>query len=335
MAARSAGRVSVDVLCVGETMAAVAPADGAGIEAATSFVVHPAGAESNVAHALAGLGHTAGWVSALGVDPLGNRILAELRASGVDVSLVRRNEAPTGVMVKDPGAHGSSVSYYRRGSAAAAMGPELIIELSAAKSRIVHLTGITPALSDSCAELVQRIMVDRSLAPTTVSFDVNFRAQLWPARRAAEVLLELARAADVVFVGLDEAAALWTCGSPDEVRALLPDVATLLVKDAEVGATAFVGATEHFLPSPRVAVVEHVGAGDAFAAGWLAGTLRGLAPESGLRLAHLSAASVLLSANDHGVPPTPADIAAVLALDAEEWQGLRLPAALQGLVGAP
>lgn len=327
--------MSVEVLCVGETMAAVAPADGAGIETAATFVVHPAGAESNVAHALAGLGHTAGWVSALGADPLGNRILAELRASGVDVSLVRRGEALTGVMVKDPGDHGSSVNYYRRGSAAATMGPELISELAAARSRIVHLTGITSALSDSCAELVRRIMVDRLLAPTTVSFDVNFRRQLWPVPRAAEVLLELARAADVVFVGLDEAAALWKSGSPGEVRALLPDVATLLVKDAEVGATAFVAGTEHFLPPPRVGVVEHVGAGDAFAAGWLSGMLRGLAPAAGLRLAHLSAGSVLLSASDQGVAPTPEEIAAVLALDADEWQALRLPAAPQRLVGTP
>lgn len=316
---------ATDVLCIGETMAAITPI-GAGIERADVFAVHPAGAESNVAHALAGLGHRAAWASVLGADPLGNRVLAAVRDGGVDVSLVRRNpDAPTGVMFKDPGAHETTVHYYRRHSAAASMGPELIAEFVALEPAIVHLSGVTSALSDSCAELVRRIVLDRAIGPALVAFDVNFRPRLWAGRDAATALLELARAADVVLVGRDEAALLWSTATADDVRALLPDVPTLLVKDAAIGATAYRGPERVFVESPRVPVVENVGAGDAFAAGWVSGRLRGLGPKSGLRLAHLSAGTVLRSVGDQAAAPPPAEIERMLALDDDDWRSLHLP----------
>lgn len=323
-----------DVLCLGETMAAVTPAGAARLEEATGLILNAAGAESNVAMCLAALGQRAAWVSLLGDDPLGRRVLTLVGAAGVDVSRVSVVAgAPTGVMFKDPEPGASTVYYYRSSSAASGMGVGTVPALLSVAPRIVHLTGITPALSSSCAELVRRIVIERDLGAATVSFDVNFRPGLWPAAVAAPLLLELARAADMVFVGHDEARTLWGTTSADEVRAELPRVPVLVVKDAGVGATEFTQSAAHFEPSPRVRVVEHVGAGDSFAAGWLAGVIRGLKPARRLRLAHLAAAAALTSVADQGTLPTQSEIDRALALDDRDWSRLMLPAPTERVAG--
>ena len=307
----------VDVLCVGETMVALAPADGSRAETAATFVAHPAGAESNVAMALAGLGHRAAWASRLGADPLGRRVRAAVAAAGVDVELVELVEGrPTGLMVKDPTPAASDVMYYRKGSAATDLGPQDLPRLGAVGARYVHLSGVTPALSSSCAALVRAVVIDRALGPAKVSFDVNFRARLWSAADAAAPLLDLARAADVTFVGLDEAHALWDCTSAEEVQELIQGPRALLVKDGAVGATAFTSAATVFVPASQVDVLEPVGAGDSFAAGWLAGELRGLSPELALRLAHLVAGTALGSMGDLGPAPSAAEIERALSAEA-------------------
>lgn len=324
----------VDVLCVGETMASLVPAARSRLETATTLMLHAAGAESNVAMCLAALGHRTAWGSMLGDDPLGRRLLSLIREAGVDVSLVGIDpRAPTGVMFKDSEPGASSVYYYRRGSAAAGMGADTVPDLKSVRPNVVHMSGVTVALSASCAELVRRVVVEREVGEASVSFDVNHRARLWSAADAAPILLDLARAADIVFVGLDEAAALWGTSSAEQVRGLLPQAPTLVVKDAAVGATAFVGSAVYFALSPRVRVLEHVGAGDAFAAGWLAGVIRGLRPVQRLRLAHVAAAAALASVGDQGTLPAPAEIDRLLALDDEQWRRLVLGANPESLAG--
>ncbi|MFT4259025.1 PfkB family carbohydrate kinase, partial [Microbacterium sp.] len=118
------------------------------------------------------------------------------------------------------------------------------------------------------------------------------------------------RLADIVFVGLDEARVLWGSERPEEVRALLPGVAELVVKDAERGATAFMGDAVRTVPAPPVEVTEAVGAGDAFAAGYLAARLGGSDPEARLRVGHLSARRVLQSSSDTSPFPSLGDLLA-------------------------
>ncbi|TQS44879.1 sugar kinase [Cryptosporangium phraense] len=253
-----------------------------------------AGAESTVACYLALLGARTAWVGAVGADPLGDLVRDRIAGYGVDVSGVSvRADAPTGVFFKNPGAAGTTVHYYRAGSAASRLGPRELPE-----ARVVHLSGITPALSASCAALVDSVLA----VPGPVrSFDVNYRPGLWPVARAAPVLAALADRADVVFVGLDEAGTLWGCASPAEVRALLPSPATVVVKDAAVG--AYAGGV--FVPAPAVDVVEPVGAGDAFAAGYLAGLLADAPEAERLALGHRVAGSALRIAGDVPPPGTP------------------------------
>ncbi|MFJ4002355.1 sugar kinase [Streptomyces sp. NPDC090023] len=288
-------------VCLGETMAQVTPADGEGLEHSRELRLAVAGAESTVAQYLADLGHRAAWVSRVGDDPLGRRIVTAVAGRGVDVGGVRVDpDAPTGVYFKDPGPEGTRVHYYRRGSAASRMGPSDAERVDLAGARLLHLTGITPALSQGCAELVALLMERAVRAGVSVSFDVNHRPALWSSLdHAAVALRDLARRADLVFVGRDEAERLWGTTMAEEIHAHLAPRGTLVVKDAEVGATEFSDAGTEFVPAPAVEVIEAVGAGDAFAAGYLSGLLRGSGSADRLALGHRLAGRTLRSIEDY------------------------------------
>jgi 2-dehydro-3-deoxygluconokinase len=293
-----------DVCCVGETMVVLCPDPPRPLLAGETLTRGIGGAESNVASYLAQLGVRAAWVSRLGADPFGEYLRTGLQAAGVDCSLVQTHDsAPTGVYFKDPGPTGTTVYYYRRGSAASTMDRSLWTSVAAAGARYVHLSGITPALSDSCADLVRYALSERPVPGATTSFDVNYRGKLWPPSVAGPVLADLAARADLVFVGLDEAALLWNCTTADDVRERLPQPHTLVVKDGAVGATGYDPDGRVFVPAPVVSVVEPVGAGDAFAAGYLLAALHGSGPETRLTVGHRLAAVALGAVADVGVAP--------------------------------
>ncbi|GAA2780227.1 sugar kinase [Saccharopolyspora taberi] len=311
-----------EVLCLGETMALVAPAEPVALEVAESFTLAAGGAESNVAVHLAALGHRVEWASRLGADPLGRRLLAAVERAGVGTGPVEiRSDAPTGVYFKDPGPDGTTVHYYRAGSAASTMDENFLSDEQVEQPRLLHLSGITPALSAGCDRLVRRLLRRRG----PVSFDVNHRPALWPAEQAAGPLRELAQQADIVFVGLDEATALWGVRTAEDVRRELDRPRTVVVKDAANTATAF-GEAVAVVPAPKVEVVEPVGAGDAFAAGYLSGLLRGDDGVRRLRRGHLLAAHSLLSTEDHSTPPDAESIAEWLACDDRTWNDLSFSA---------
>lgn len=182
------------------------------------------------------------------------------------------------------------------------MNRALIDEIHDKDVRVVHLSGVTPALSVSAKDLTEYLVTDRPFGPALLSFDVNYRASLWNGD-APQALLALAQACDIVFVGLDEAQTLWGTRTAEDVRGLISQ-GTLVVKDGSREAVTF---TEHGVtrvPAQPVQVVEPVGAGDAFAGGWLSGLLRGLTQEDRLRLGHLVAARVLRSTSDTAsLPP--------------------------------
>ena len=320
MSERVERAVENEALCLGETMSLIAPSAPVSLESAASFTLSAAGAESNVAVHLATLGHRVGWVSRVGDDPLGRRLVASLAATGVDTGLVEVHPtAPTGVYFKDPGVDGTRVHYYRAGSAASTMDSELVDGADLDGTGLLHLSGITPALSDGCDRLVRRLL--RRPRRSTVSFDVNYRSALWPVERAAPRLLELADQADVVFVGLDEAAALWDVETPEQVREVLGGPSTVVVKDAAFAAHALADDVTT-VSAPVVTVVEPVGAGDAFAAGYLSAMLRGSGAKRCLRLGHLLAAHSLLGTEDHAPLPDHELLTEWLDCDDQRWAAL-------------
>ncbi|GAB3697262.1 sugar kinase [Mariniluteicoccus flavus] len=291
--------VTAEVVALGETMTLVVPDPVGPLATAATFALGTAGGESNVAQWLAALGHDTVWASRVGADPLGARMREAIARWGVRVLAADDPTAPTGLMVKDPAPSGTSVRYYRAGSAASRMSPGWLAGLGLT-SRLVHTTGVTSALSEDCRAMVASL--PDAVPGAVVSFDVNFRPRLWSASDAAPVLRAEAERADLLFVGRDEAATLWGTESAADVRTLFADACHLVVKDADVGAWEFHGDDAVFVESPTVDVVEPVGAGDAFAAGFLAGWLRGWAPERRLALGHRLAGLALRSPLD--VPET-------------------------------
>lgn len=301
MTASTDASATPDIICIGETMALVTPTD-APLAGAHQATISLAGAESNVAAGIAAAGHTVAWASRLGDDPLGIRISTELARRGIQLWTETDDVAPTGIMFKDPGAEGSSVFYYRRASAASRMSPGFLAPERLAGARIVHTTGITPALSPSTRAMVDQLFDDARTAGARVSFDVNDRRALWSRQDAADTLARLADTADITFVGRDEAERIWGTATASDIRQFLPGCSLLVVKDGDVGATAFDGDAEPvFVPAPPVDVVEPVGAGDAFAAGFLAATLDDRPIAERLQAGHNAAARVLRIAAD--MPP--------------------------------
>jgi 2-dehydro-3-deoxygluconokinase len=292
------------VTCLGEAMAMLAPdvppAPVGPDEPEPTSIRYTAlvgGAEANVACALARLGVPARWIGRVGDDRFGRLVLDTLAGHGVDVSEAETDPSrPTGLYVKEFTGAGTRMRYYRSGSAASAMSPELATRPAVHRARLLHLTGITPALSDDCAALIEAILA-APVPGRTVSFDVNWRPALWAGRDPA-LLLDLARRADLVFVGADEAEALWGLSAPEQIRDLIHGPRTVVVKRGADGAVAFEGGETVRVRALPVDVVEPTGAGDAFAAGYLAGAVRRLPLQGRLGLAVRAAREALRVSGD-------------------------------------
>ena len=311
-----------DVVAVGESMLTLYRDPGT---AADAFAWDVCGAESNVALYCASLGLSTAWVSRLDTGMAGSLVLNAIAAGGVDTSLVDLCEdAPTGLMLRDSPERGQRVQYYRKGSAASLMSPETVPVEACLDARAVHLTGITLALSDGCRELVMALLSEP--AGAVRSFDLNWRPALWPDGPPGELFLEAANRADIVFVGLDEAAAVWGFSEPSQVRSALPRPQVVVVKDGAVGVHTFTSDEAHFEPALRGPIVGPRGAGDAFAAGFLASYLSH--PENlqrCQRLGHVVAMSAMVSELDVGPLPDAVAIEAMLEADARTWSELLYP----------
>jgi 2-dehydro-3-deoxygluconokinase len=319
-------------ICLGEAMIMLAAETGAPLEDVETFRRSVGGAECNVAGGLAVLGIPTGWVSRLGADGFGRHVLSDLKARGVEVGGVEDDPLrPTGLYVKHTIGGRTRMHYYRSGSAAAAM-DAAFLDRPAVRNRLVgaelvHTTGITAAISTTAAELLDRLAALRDTLGFTLSVDLNWRPALWRDSDPAP-LWRLLRAADVVLIGADEAMLFAGTSDPRELRQLLGPRSTLVVKsDAHVALALEPSGRSTEVPALTVDVVEPVGAGDAFAAGYLAGTLQGLPMEQRLRLGHLSAAAVLAVPDDHAAPPEPVVRDALLNCSDEDWARTRVGAA--------
>ncbi len=271
---------------------------------ASTFSRHTAGAESNLASGLSRLGHTAGWISRVGDDEFGRAIVFRVRGEGVDTShVIHDSDAPTGIVVRERREAGAIEQvYYRRGSAASRMQPADLDAAYLRDARFLHLTGITPALSASCRETVFAAAEIGRAAGVTVVLDPNYRSKLWDRTEARSVMRDLARRCDLVLPGMDEAELLTGESDPEvaarELKKLGP--ATVVVKLGAQGALALTqdGRVVRSPGTPLERVVDAVGAGDAFAAGFLSGVLRGFDTDAGLRLANRCGALAMLSPGD-------------------------------------
>jgi 2-dehydro-3-deoxygluconokinase len=296
-----------DVITFGESMALFTPLREQSLEYSDTLNRSFGGAESNVAIGLARLGVRVSWFGHLGDDPQGRYILKRIRGEAVDVSRAKLvSSANTGLMMRHKVAGLEEVFYYRKHSAASRMSPEDLDEAFIADASILHITGITPALSDSCRATVERAVDMAKRHGVKVSLDPNLRLKLWTIEQAREVLLPLAAKADYFLPGMDELKRLY--GTDDEEKALqevkrlsaLTVVKSVgntnvIVRDGQTVAVPF-EKIEH--------VVDTVGAGDAFAAGFLTGIVKGYTPEQAVRMGNLAAGFVIQGHGDWELVPT-------------------------------
>ena len=297
----------------GETMGLVA-ADGIGLlDHVSSFRYTIGGAESNVAVGVARLGGTATWLGRVGQDATGDLIERRLRAEGVRTIAIR-DESFTGLMVRyRRTGEQTHVDYHRAGSAGSRLQPsDLPGDLTEAD--ILHVTGITPALSDSARVTVFQAVEQARAAGVTVSVDVNYRAKLWSRFEAASVLRDLVTRADIVFAGPDEAALFVDDDDPIDGLAKLGP-AEVIVKDGGRGCHALIDGLRHEVPALPVTVVDPVGAGDAFVAGYLADRLAGAGAGQCLRTAIAAGAFAVTVPGDCEGLPDRAELAALTGGD--------------------
>jgi len=300
-------------------MALVRSAGVGSLETESDVRLSVGGAESNVAIGVARLGGTSTWVGCVGDDTFGRRIHRELRAEGVDTRIVVDERRPTGLMVKEsPTSSSTRVAYYRAQSAGSALSADDLPVNVIASARVLHITGITPALSTTAADAVERAIDIAVDAKVPVSFDVNHRASLWAGRDATDTYLSIAARATIVFASADEARILVPevdspSGLARAIVALGPSHA--LIRLGAQGCVAMVDGSEYQRDAKTVAVIDTVGAGDAFVAGYLADFLAGRPTDERLDTAIAAGAFACMSPGDWEGLPRRADI---LLLDAHE-----------------
>lgn len=269
------------------------------------------GAESNVAIGLARLGCEVTWMGRIGADSTGELIRRELRAEGVLARVVIDNGAPTGLMVKSqPLAGVTRVEYHRAGSAASRMTPADIDAEAIRQASVLHVTGITPAISESAAATIDRALDIAEGAGIPVSFDINHRPSLWRGRDAVETYRAIARRASVVFAGLDEASLIVDGSSPAELATGIADLGPtqVLVKLGGDGCLALIDGEVHEVAAIPITPADTVGAGDAFAAGYLAELLAGVSPAVRLATAARAGAFACLGPGDWESLPRRSDL---------------------------
>ncbi|SFJ17578.1 sugar kinase [Thermoflavimicrobium dichotomicum] len=298
----------MDVVTVGETMVMFTPQTMGLLRYAKQFVLSYAGAETNVAIGLSRLGHRVGWISQVGQDEFGESLLSFVRGEGIDVSEVKKHPtAPTGLMFKEYlNKKELRIYYYRHQSAASMMNRQNINKDYISQAKFLHITGITPALSESCREMVFEAIQIAKHHGVKVVFDPNYRAKLWDTDTAKPILLDIAAQSDIILPGLDEGTLLVEKDKPEEIADALLDLgAKLVVVKLGPRGAYYQSAEESGYVSgfPVDEVVDPVGAGDAFAAGFLSGMLEGISIESAVQRANAVAAMVVMVKGDYeGLP---------------------------------
>jgi 2-dehydro-3-deoxygluconokinase len=305
----------IDVVTAGETMVLGVPPRPGRLRHAGSLELKIGGAESNLAIALSRLGLSVGWAGFVGDDEPGQLVLDRIRAEGVDTSRVRRlRDHPTGLYLREQVGAQTRVYYYRRESAASTMSAESFDPEYLRAAKLVHLTGITPALSGECRDFALWVARESAASETWVSFDVNYRSKLWRPGEARAFAEEILPQVHLLLVGDEEARALW--GRDDEgfVRELARrgPQEVVLKKGAE-GSVALVEGEIFEHSAFEVAEVDPVGAGDAFAAGYLAGHLWGLPAGERLQVANAMGAMSVATLGDYEGLPDRGELRAFLA----------------------
>ncbi|MBW8271399.1 sugar kinase [Caldovatus aquaticus] len=296
---------ATDILCFGEPMLEFNQLPRAPDDPRTLYLEGHGGDTSNAAIAAARSGARVGYITAIGCDAAGESFLALWAREGVDTAHVRRDpEAPTGIYFVTHGPRGHAFTFYRSGSAASRYRPEHLPEQAIRAARVLHLSGITQAISTSACDAGFRAIEIARAAGVRVSYDTNLRLRLWPARRAAAVIHAAIAMADIAFPSLEDAETLTGLSDPEAVADFYLRLCPLvLLKLGREGAMLCTRERRVRLPPHRVEAVDATGAGDTFAGAFLARLVAGDDPLAAARYAN--AAAALATTGYGAVAPIP------------------------------
>jgi len=271
-----------DLASFGEMLLRLSVPSGQRLESAAKLAVYPAGAEANVVSLLARLERKTIWAGALPSNPLGRLAANHLRVAGVDESgilwraggrlgtyYVEFGEAPRGIQV----------TYDRAHSVITEIKPSEINWDCLLDTRLLHLSGITPALSDSCLEITLQALSMANQKQVPVSFDINYRQRLWSEGRARETLLPMIQGVELLFCSEADARRVFDCkGEMEEIASRMLELSqarNVIVTFAERGAWLWNGEKWRHEASRPTKIIDRLGAGDALAAGVIQGWLDG------------------------------------------------------------
>jgi len=299
-----------DFATLGENMLRLSPPAHERIAQATTLEMRMGGAESNVAIALSRLGFKTTWLSRLPDNPLGQRMVADLQAYGLDTSgvrLVPNERLGTYYIEFGSPPRPNRVVYDRANSAASRMVLNDVDFDLIASARWFHATGITPALSPNCAEVTSATVAFARQQGLRVSFDVNYRALLWTPAQAARVLEPILKQCHIVFSAHRDAISIFGVSEdPAQAAAALHaqlGCEILVLTVGENGALAHANGHTVHVPQPFEVPqpVDRIGAGDAFDAGFIACQLNGKSLEDSLRYGHAVSALKMTIPGDHAL----------------------------------
>lgn len=294
------------LVTIGETLALLtSPATGL-LRHAPYLSVGVGGAESNVAIGMHRLGIQAIWIGRVGADEFGKRVVSCIRGEGVTVGAIIDPVAPTGLMIKERRTgHVTRILYYRQGSAGSRLSPADVDEQAVRQASVLHVTGITPALSSDARSCIFSAVEIACEARVPVSLDFNYRSRLWSPDEASPVLRDLTRRADLIFTGADEARLVAAGGTDEDVAKQLSSLGPehVVIKRGALGSIGVVHGELIHQPAVPTQVVDTVGAGDAFVAGYLSQFVSERGPVECLSTASIAGAFAVSVASDwEGLP---------------------------------
>lgn len=267
----------VNIFTLGEAVAVFAAKDELPVARARDFQRWTGGAELNVAVGVSRLGLSARWFSRLGADGLGEAVLADARSEGVVTdSVIMDNTANTGIIIRNSSSQAPiDVTYWRKNSAACNMQEADISEELVLASDWVHLTGITPAISESAKATTFKVKEIVKAKQHRHSLDLNIRKKLWSAQDAAKTLKPLVEGVEILIGGVEEYETVFE--TQDYVKAAFAQGAkNIVVTNGAQNVHIYSEGLSLQLPAIAVKLVDPVGAGDALVAGLLSGYLNGL-----------------------------------------------------------
>lgn len=308
-----------EVILFGEPLTLFASEHVSDLQHAELFRKFLAGAEVNVSIGLTRLGHPVSYVTKLGNDPFGHFIADKLAKEGIGTQNATFDDAHlTGFQIKSRVENGDpDIFYFRKNSAASTLSPEDIDQVDFAGVRHVHLTGIAPALSDSCRAAAQRLIARARENGATVSFDPNLRPSLWKDEATmVRTLNAFAAQSDIVLPGIGEGKILTGFEDPAQIAAFYRSAGAkcVIIKMGGQGAYVSEGTRAFTVPGFKVEkIVDTVGAGDGFSVGVISARLEGKSFEEAVRRGNAIGAMQIAVQGDNEGLPTPAQLEAFYA----------------------